>query len=69
MAESPLCKLSSPRIGPCEGPLVTGEWASRDVPAGHLVCAACGEVQPATPEEVAQATAADAAYDEEEGHG
>lgn len=51
----------------CGGPLVTYEAEQESpVPAGLLRCAGCGRYSEATPEQRAQAEAADAAYEAEQ---
>lgn len=48
----------------CGGPLVTYEAEQESpVPAGLLRCAGCGRYSEVTPEQRAQAEAADAAYE------
>ncbi len=60
--DSPTC----PRAR-CGGPLVTYEVEQESpVPEGLLRCAGCGRYSEATPEQRAQAAAADAAYEAEQ---
>lgn len=58
--DTPLCKCVLGDGTVCEGPRT--ELDHEGLPAGMLRCCACGDDAPATPDEIAQARKADAAY-------